>query len=113
MIPHLMDVQNISHDYVLRRGFRGRRLRALEGVSFQMEAGETLGLVGESGCGKSTLGRIVVRLLEPMGGRIRFRGEDVTRLRHGELQISTRGSDRLPRSIRIPQSAYERTRFPR
>jgi oligopeptide transport system ATP-binding protein len=52
-------------------------LRAVDGVSFQLEEGRTLGIVGESGCGKSTLGRAVLRLIEPAGGRIVWLGEDL------------------------------------
>ncbi|MEV0737839.1 oligopeptide/dipeptide ABC transporter ATP-binding protein [Streptomyces sp. NPDC050549] len=79
----LLRASDVTKHYPLRAdGFsRHRRvLRAVDGVSLEVRAGETLGIVGESGCGKSTLGRCLVRLTELTGGRVEFEGQDISTL---------------------------------
>ena len=83
----LLEVDGLAKHFPLARGplarltgQDGRVLRAVDGVSFAIAPGETLGLVGESGCGKTTTGRLVLRAIEPTAGRIRFEGEDITGL---------------------------------
>lgn len=75
----LLQVQGLRKTFAVREsGFRHRLLHALNGVTFDVRRGETLGLVGESGCGKSTIARCLVRLTRPDSGRILFDGQDIT-----------------------------------
>jgi ABC-type oligopeptide transport system ATPase subunit len=77
----LLDVRNLVKDFTARRGMLGARAmtRAVDGISFSIDEGETFGLVGESGSGKTTTGRCILRLIEPTSGEVRFRDEDVLR----------------------------------
>ncbi len=81
MSEPLLEVRDLAKRFPIGGGFLSRRpaaeLRAVDGVSFSIAEGETLGLVGESGCGKSTTGKMVMRLLAPTAGRIAYAGEDV------------------------------------
>ena len=89
----LLRVNNLVKHFPLKSGLLSRnaeRVHAVDGVSFDIAHGETLGLVGESGCGKSTTGRCILRLVEPTSGEIWFEGKDTTALSGGELRALCR-----------------------
>jgi oligopeptide transport system ATP-binding protein len=89
----LLEVKDLKTYFAVRSPLLRRKvgqIRAVDGVDLRVEAGRTLGLVGESGCGKSTLGRTIVRLLEPTEGQIRVDGVDVTRARGRDLMTMRR-----------------------
>ena len=83
----------------------GAVVRAVDGVSFQIERGKTLGLVGESGSGKSTIGLSILGLERPTGGRVLFDGSPVEFSRSGLQQMRARGHDGLPGPQRLAQPA--------
>lgn len=86
----LLEVENLRMYFPVRSTGVVRRVvghvQAVDGISFALHRGDSVGLVGESGCGKSTTGRMVTRLLEPTGGTIRFEGDDITHLSSHELK---------------------------
>ena len=89
----LLVVDDLQKHYPIRGGIWGAKIgdvRAVDGVSFSVTKGETLGLVGESGCGKSTLGRAITRLEDPTAGRVLFEGKDLAHASHDELFILRR-----------------------
>jgi oligopeptide/dipeptide ABC transporter ATP-binding protein len=91
--PVLLEVSDLKKHYPVRSGVLRRKVgtvHAVDGVSFTLGTGETLGLVGESGCGKSTVARTVLRLIEPTGGSIRLNGRDITHLGKSELRPNRR-----------------------
>ena len=89
----LLEVEGLVKHFVARRSLLGRPtafIKAVDGVSFSVESGKTLALVGESGCGKSTVSRLVLRLIEPDSGLIRFQGNDLLAMDAGQLRAFRR-----------------------
>jgi oligopeptide/dipeptide ABC transporter ATP-binding protein len=95
--PPLLSIRGLVKHFPIKRGLLARQVgtvRAVDGVSFDIAAGETLGVVGESGCGKTTTGRAILRLVEPTAGEVTFGGTDV-------LALDQRALRRLRRQMQI------------
>jgi oligopeptide/dipeptide ABC transporter ATP-binding protein len=93
-VSALVEVRDLVKHFPITRGIVIQRrvgaVQAVDGVSFDIERGETLGIVGETGCGKSTTARLIMRLLEPTSGRVSFDGQDITRLKGARLKAIRR-----------------------
>jgi peptide/nickel transport system ATP-binding protein len=91
---NVMEVRDLVKHFPIRQGLLQRQVgavRAVDGVSFDVKRGETLGLVGESGCGKSTTARLLLRLMEPTAGSIKFEGEEIATVKGSRLKELRRG----------------------
>ena len=85
----ILKVNGLKKYFPVQRGFLQRVvgwIKAVDGVDFEIERGKTLGLVGESGCGKSTIARLILKLMEPSGGRIVYHGQDITSLSQHDIK---------------------------
>jgi oligopeptide transport system ATP-binding protein len=89
----ILKVKDLVKQFPIKGGLLGRtvdRVHAVDGVSFELQPGETLGVVGESGCGKSTTGRCILRLIEPTSGEVWFEGKNVTTANKDDLRALAR-----------------------
>lgn len=89
IVQPLLSVENLEVHFPIRKGIFGKvsgYVKAVDGISFDVKPGETLGLVGESGCGKTTTGRALLRLVEPTGGSVRFDGKDIRSLQANDMK---------------------------
>src|SRR3954453_21685353 len=89
----IMEIEGLFKHFPIRSGFFARQVgavKAVDGVSFDVKRGETLGLVGESGCGKSTTARLLLRLMDPTDGSIRFEGQEIAHIKGAELKALRR-----------------------
>ena len=90
----ILDVRNLFKHFPITKGFIFQKqvgaVKAVDGISFNIRHGETLGLVGESGCGKTTTGRVILRLMEPTSGEASFEGRDIFKLKKEELRLLRR-----------------------
>src|ERR1700682_2310712 len=85
----LLSVKGLVKNFPVKRGLLQRtvgQVQAVDGISFDVAEGETLGLVGESGCGKSTAGKTILKLIDPTAGEIRIKGERIDRLSRREMR---------------------------
>jgi ABC-type oligopeptide transport system ATPase subunit len=88
-MKNILEVKNLKKYYPITKGLFSKTrdfVKAVDGVSFLVQSGKTLGLVGESGCGKSTLARAILRLVEPDAGSIYFSGKDITKISYLEMK---------------------------
>src|SRR3982750_3278142 len=85
---NLISIQDLRVHYKIGGGLfkETKHVKAVDGVSLDIQKGETLGLVGESGCGKSTLGKAILRLTEPTGGRVFYNGKDLAHLNQSAMR---------------------------
>ncbi len=84
----ILSLRDVKKTFSVKASFfsKGGVVHAVDGVSFDLDHGESFGLVGESGCGKTTLGRVAIRLLKPEGGHVLFNGADITKLREKDIR---------------------------
>jgi len=107
MVRKLLEVENLRKYYPVTAGLLARHVadvKAVDGVSFFIAEGETLGLVGESGCGKSSLGRALLRLEEPTSGQVFYRGNDITSWSRQQLKELRREAQMI---FQDPQSSLD------
>ena len=104
-----LEVKNLKKYFPVGKTFFGKPnafLKAVDDVSFTIEKGTTLGLVGESGCGKTTVGRTILRLHEVTGGQVLFKGLDLATVSKRELRRMRPDADHLSGPLFQPQPAY-------